>query len=110
MENQDWTPIVFNKNNKNNKENQKSKINNTLSLDEKEDIIEIAPKISLSNSLLIQKSRLNKKYTQSEVAKLLNIDVNIYKKYESGKITPNYNYLVKLEKILNVKLNKKKSQ
>ena len=40
MENQDWTPIVFNKNNKNNKENQKSKINNTLSLDEKEDIIE----------------------------------------------------------------------
>ena len=81
-----------------------------VSPDEKEDIIEIAPKISLSNSLLIQKSRLNKKYTQSEVAKLLNIDVNIYKKYESGKITPNYNYLVKLEKILNVKLNKKKSQ
>ena len=38
------------------------------------------------------------------------IKFKIYKKYENGSINPAYNILVKIEKVLNIKLNKKKTQ
>ena len=110
MDNQDWEPVIFNKTNKEvktNKPNNSSTYHNTNDTD---DIPEVAPKISLSNSLLIQKGRSLKKFTQAQVAKSLNIDVNLYKKYENGSINPAYNILVKIEKVLNIKLNKKKNK
>ena len=64
-----------------------------------DDNIEIVPKISLSNSLLIQQARTNLKLSQTTVANKINIDVNTYKKYESGNINPEYKILLKLEKI-----------
>ena len=108
MHNQDWEPVIFN----NTKEINKNKINNNNNSNSNldNDITAPIPKISLSNSLLIQKGRLSKKFTQVQVAKLLNIDVNLYKKYENGSINPAYNILLKIEKIFNIKLNKKKLQ
>ncbi len=108
MHNQDWEPVIFN----NTKEINKNKINNNNNSNSNldNDITAPIPKISLSNSLLIQKGRLSKKFTQVQAAKLLNIDVNLYKKYENGSINPAYNILLKIEKIFNIKLNKKKLQ
>ena len=104
MNTQDWDPVILNKINK-----QQLNTNLTSPLIDKEDIEPIA-KISLSNSLLIQKARLNMKLSQTVLANKINIDVNVFKKYESGKITPAFNILIKLEKALNIKLNKKKIQ
>ena len=102
---QDWNTVVFNKTNKQEKTNK-----NNNSVTNINDDIEIIPKISLSNRLLIEKGRANKKFTQQQVAKLLNVDINLYKKYENGQISPDYNILLKIEKVLNIKLNKKKKQ
>ena len=113
MNNQDWEPVIFNKTNKEtlkHKTNNTSNSYNTNSENSENDMPETTPKISLSNSLLIQKGRSSKKFTQAQTAKLLNIDINLYKKYENGTINPAYNILVKIEKILNIKLNKKKIQ
>lgn len=107
MNNQDWEPVIFNKINK---EVKKKPDNSSISSYTTDDIPETTPKISLSNSLLIQKGRTIKKLSQAQVAKQLNIDVNLYKKYENGSINPAYNILVKIEKVLNIKLNKKKTQ
>ena len=107
MNNQDWEPVIFNKTNK---EVKKKRDNSSISSYTTDDIPETTPKISLSNSLLIQKGRSVKKLSQAQVAKQLNIDVNLYKKYENGSINPAYNILVKIEKVLNIKLNKKKTQ
>lgn len=106
MNNQDWEPIIFNKTSKEVKKKPDTSSNSYTT----DDIPESAPKISLSNSLLIQKGRSVKKFTQAQVAKQLNIDVNLYKKYENGSINPAYNILVKIEKVLNIQLNKKKTQ
>ena len=106
MNNQDWEPVILNKTNK----EVTKKPDNSSNSYTTDDIPVSAPKISLSNSLLIQKGRSAKKLTQAQVAKQLNIDVNLYKKYENGSINPAYNILVKIEKILNIKLNKKKTQ
>ena len=106
MNNQDWEPVIFSKANK----EVTIKPDNSSNSYTIDDIPETAPKISLSNSLLIQKGRSAKKLAQSQVAKQLNIDVNLYKKYENGSINPAYNILVKIEKVLNIKLNKKKTQ
>ena len=40
----------------------------------------------------------------------LNIDSKIIQNYECGKAIPEFNIMIKLEKILGVKLNKKKTQ
>ena len=51
-----------------------------------------------------------KKMSQKELAQKLNIDSKIIQTYESGKAIPDNKLMIKLEKILNIKLNKKKSQ
>ena len=83
MNNQDWEPVIFNKTNK-----EVKKQDNSSNFYTTDDIPETTPKISLSNSLLIQKGRSVKKFTQAQVAKQLNIDVNLYKKYENGSKNP----------------------
>ena len=108
MNSQDWEPVIFNNTTKKHINTSNTKTSeNSYEID---DNIEIVPKISLSNSLLIQKARISMKLSQTQVANKINIDVNIYKKYENGKTNPEYNILVKLEKLLHVKLNKKKKQ
>ena len=102
---QDWEPVVLKKTNTNKNVNIKQNTNNIDNMD-----VEIKPTVSLSNSLLIQKARMEKKMSQKELAQKLNIDNKIIQLYESGKVVPEFRLMIKLEKILNIKLNKKKSQ
>lgn len=103
---QDWEPVVLNKSKSKtyNTTNDNKKINNI------EDEIKINPKVSLSNSLLIQKARTQLKLSQKDLAQKLNVDSKIIQGYESGKVVPDVKLMTKLEKILKVKLNKKKTQ
>ena len=102
---QDWEPVVLNKS---------KSTSNIISTNKKintgEEEIKINPTVSLSNSLLIQKARTQLKLSQKDLAQKLNVDSKIIQGYESGKIVPEVKLMVKLEKILKVKLNKKKSQ
>tara|TARA_B100001175_G_C19403972_1_gene587692 strand:+ start:138 stop:461 length:324 start_codon:yes stop_codon:yes gene_type:complete len=101
---QDWEPVVLKKTHNTNKTINVKKVNSDT-MD-----IEIKPTVSLNNSLLIQKARMAKKMSQKDLAQKLNIDSKVIQTYESGKAIPDNKLMIKLEKILNIKLNKKKSQ
>ncbi|KAG6539955.1 hypothetical protein Mapa_018704 [Marchantia paleacea] len=49
-------------------------------------------------------ARLEKKFTQAQLAQLINEKPQIVQEYESGKAIPNQLILVKLERVLGVKL------
>ena len=102
---QDWNPIILKKTTHkiNNSQNKKNTNNDDIDYEKK-------PTVSLSNSLLIQKSRTEKQMSQKDLAKKLNIDSKIIQLYESGKIIPDNRLMIKLEKILHITLNKKKTQ
>ncbi|XP_065848644.1 multiprotein-bridging factor 1c [Euphorbia lathyris] len=55
----------------------------------------------------IQKARLEKKMSQSELAKLINEQPKVVQEYENGKAVPNQAVLAKMEKVLGVKLRGK---
>ncbi|KAH7572302.1 hypothetical protein ACOSP7_015420 [Xanthoceras sorbifolium] len=55
----------------------------------------------------IQKARLAKKMSQSELAKLINERPQVVQEYENGKAVPNQAVLAKMEKVLGVKLRGK---
>ena len=104
---QDWTPVIFSKP----KPKPKPKVqneNNKISNDDDE--IVIVPKISQSNSILIKTARNKMGLTQKQLASKISIDVQILQAYESGKAVPDFKIMLKLEKILGIKLNKKKTQ
>ncbi|XP_020270882.1 multiprotein-bridging factor 1b-like, partial [Asparagus officinalis] len=56
----------------------------------------------------IMQARMNKKYTQAQLAQLINEKPQIIQEYESGKAIPNQQIIVKLERVLGVKLRGKK--
>lgn len=105
---QDWDPIVLNKSKSTSNNIINNSTNNKINTSEEE--IKVNPTVSLSNSLLIQKARTQLKLSQKNLAQKINVDSKIIQGYESGKIVPEVKLMVKLEKILKVKLNKKKSQ
>jgi len=100
---QDWEPVVFHKKTNNNEITKEVKKN-------EEDFIEKKAVISVNNSKLIQQARMNKKMTQQQLAQKINKDQKTIQLYESGKTAPEYNVMCKIEKVLGIKLNKKKSQ
>lgn len=105
---QDWIPVILSKPKPNLKvHNENNKNNKTLV---SEDEIVIIPKISQSNSILIKTARNNMKLTQKQLAKQISIDSQTLQAYESGKAVPDFKIMLKLEKILKIKLNKKKIQ
>lgn len=106
---QDWEPVVLKKSKTSNQKDSENKSNNNHK-DNHDDEITITPTVSLSNSLLIQKARLQLKMSQKDLAQKLNIDSKIIQGYESGKVVPDVKLMTKLEKILKIKLNKKKNQ
>lgn len=57
--------------------------------------------------LAIQKARIEKKMTQSDLAKQMNERIQVVQEYENGKAVPNQAVLAKMEKILGVKLRGK---
>lgn len=106
---QDWEPVVLKKSKTSNQKDSENKSNNNHKGNH-DDEITITPTVSLSNSLLIQKARLQLKMSQKDLAQKLNIDSKIIQGYESGKVVPDVKLMTKLEKILKIKLNKKKNQ
>ncbi|KAK9268467.1 hypothetical protein L1049_000218 [Liquidambar formosana] len=55
----------------------------------------------------IQKARLEKKMSQSELAKQINERPQVVQEYENGKAVPNQAVLAKMERVLGVKLRGK---
>ncbi|KAF2304881.1 hypothetical protein GH714_039253 [Hevea brasiliensis] len=64
-------------------------------------------KLSVEVRQAIQKARLEKKMSQSELAKLINEQPKVVQEYENGKAVPNQAVLAKMEKVLGVKLRGK---
>ena len=60
-------------------------------------------KISINERL--RELRIKSGYTQSQIAKILNIDRSTYSYYEIGKTMPDLSALVTLAKIFNISLN-----
>lgn len=56
---------------------------------------------------LIQKARIEKKLSQSELAKMINERTQVVQEYENGKAVPNQVVLGKMERLLGVKLRGK---
>lgn len=125
LSHQDWEPVVIRRqptkhdalsNNYRHvsKSHQKSHQNNPNSVDynkvksiEKKADVEGSYKIeyiSKNMSKQIISTRLLKKWSQKDLAKASNLDVNLIKKYESGEIVPNTQVINKLSKALGIQL------
>ena len=61
-------------------------------------------KVGKETGLTIQRARVAKKYTQKELANLINVSADIISSYESGKAIPDHKIMQKLRRILGVKL------
>ena len=61
-------------------------------------------KVSKETGLTIQRARVAKKYTQKELANLINVSADIISSYESGKAIPDHKIMQKLRRVLCVKL------
>ena len=112
MEGQDWKPVVISKPKKSVPKYTNNVTNKPLTEHEirqrkiENEEIEIK-KVSLSVSKLIQKARLLKKMSQSDLAKTINAKPQVIIEYENGKAIPNNQILCKLEKVLGIKLRGK---
>ena len=61
-------------------------------------------KVSKETGLTIQRARVAKKYTQKELANLINVSSDIISSYELGKSIPDPKIMQKLRRVLGVKL------
>ncbi|KAG0593257.1 hypothetical protein M758_1G309200 [Ceratodon purpureus] len=80
---------------------------NTKRLDDETDVL-AHEKVSGELKKNLMQARLDKKYTQAQLAQLINEKPQIVQEYESGKAIPNQQIITKLERILGVKLRGKK--
>ncbi|XP_010274451.1 PREDICTED: multiprotein-bridging factor 1a [Nelumbo nucifera] len=56
----------------------------------------------------IMQARMDKKFTQAQLAQMINEKPQVIQEYESGKAIPNQQIITKLERALGVKLRGKK--
>ena len=61
-------------------------------------------RVGKETGLTIQRARTTKKYTQKELANLINVSSDIISSYESGKAIPDPKIMQKLRRVLGVKL------
>ena len=61
-------------------------------------------KVGKETGLTIQRARVAKKYTQKELANLINVSSDIISSYELGKAIPDPKIMQKLRRVLGVKL------
>ena len=104
MEHQDWTPVILKKSH-----NSGNKMRNKPQISEEDDF-KTEIKISTQNCKLIQQGRLSKGMKQIDLAKAINKKVETVQSYESGKATPDFRIMSAIERVLGIKLNKKKKQ
>jgi|TARA_Y100000768_G_scaffold337593_1_gene279831 ribosome-binding protein aMBF1 (putative translation factor) len=62
------------------------------------------PKVGQNLKIAIMQARIVKKWSQKELANRCGVGEDLIKKYESGKIVPNNNFVVKMERVLGVSL------
>lgn len=62
------------------------------------------PKVGQNLKIAIMQARTAKKMSQKELASLCGVGVDVIQKYESGKVVPTNNFVVKMERVLGVSL------
>lgn len=92
---QQWEPIIWTK--------QKPVIKPTPPKPKEED--EQKPKLGLKCAQQIIQTRVNKKWTQQQLAQALKLDLAVLKKYEKGDIIPNRSILNSMNKVLAIKID-----
>lgn len=106
---QDWTPVVFKKNNKqvNTEEKQKTRAyqeNSALRKLESDEYVAPKPKTELRQFL--QKARTERGLSQKELAKKINVTPATIQQWESGKTIIAGNSITALNKVLKVNMKK----
>lgn len=67
----------------------------------------IIPKVSIGMRQAISQGRQAKNITQKELAQQMNVKPSIIQDYENGKAIPNSQFLARMEKVLDTKINGK---
>ncbi|XP_074586414.1 multiprotein-bridging factor 1b-like [Curcuma longa] len=80
---------------------------NTKKLDEETENL-THERVSTELKKNIMQARLEKKFTQAQLAQLINEKPQVIQEYESGKAIPNQQIIIKLERVLGTKLRGKK--
>ncbi|CAA6665630.1 unnamed protein product [Spirodela intermedia] len=80
---------------------------NTRKLDEETENL-THEKVPLELKKNIMQARMDKKFTQAQLAQLINEKPQVIQEYESGKAIPNQQIIIKLERVLGTKLRGKK--
>lgn len=80
---------------------------NLSKLDAETDVLAHAT-VSLSLSKSIQKARIDKKWSQAQLAQAINEKPAVINQYESGKALPNNQIISKIERALGAKVRSKK--
>lgn len=80
---------------------------NLSKLDAETDVL-AHPTVSLSLSKSIQKARIEKKWSQAQLAQAINEKPAVINQYESGKALPNNQIISKIERALGTKVRSKK--
>lgn len=80
---------------------------NLSKLDAETDVLAHAT-VSLSLSKSIQKARIDKKWSQAQLAQAINEKPAVINQYESGKALPNNQIISKIERALGTKVRSKK--
>ena len=110
FEHQDWNTVTFKKKRvissveQKEKELRKSAYNYAIRHESEDFQKPKTTKLSIRN--FIKKARNERKLSQSEVARLLNIQQNIYNNWESGKEPIPGNYISKLNTHLKINIKK----
>lgn len=65
-------------------------------------------RVPLELSKAIQQARVAKQWTQTELAKKLNVKAQVIQEYENGKAIPDGRFLAELNRVLGVKLTRPK--
>jgi DNA-binding XRE family transcriptional regulator len=111
FDHQDWNTVTFkkkpivSKSEIQDRENKKSAYNYAMKFDPETISRPTDTKLEIRN--FIKKTRNNKKITQSQLAKLLNVQNNTYNNWESGKEPIPGIYISKLNSILKVNIKKR---
>jgi len=105
MIHQDWKHVVWKKNTEINKKSVQNPAGTSKFRALDSDSPPKPEKVSQHVRIAIQKARQSKKMTQKELAKVLNVSLNIITDYESGKAIPDKKLISKMNKIFGVKIN-----
>ena len=103
MNHQDFKEVVFNKP-KSKSKTRHVEVNKITKVANDSDTLSHAS-LGKCVGLKIQQARAAKGLSQREMALIMNLNVNIYNQYETGKVIPDNNVMQKLRQKLNTTFN-----